>query len=174
MAAGLSCVSEGICGLQIWAVLLVITSLYQRTPLSLGEWEKLIPLVSFPSLWEPLGLQEGLTQRQVESKGSFPAKRKSLCGEDATASLPPEQLGFVASGDTTGEHQERTGFSILRNCTFPLTFTSVSFQHRRRIREEKSLSQALGTLFCLFVSLWEKKGTFLTYGEQWGHCHKGY
>lgn len=123
------------------------------------KWERLIPVViSFPSLPEPLGLQEGLTQRLMESKESFPAKWN--CGEDTTASLPSEQLGFVASGDTTGEHQDRSGLSILRNCTFLFIFTSLYFQHRRIIRKEKLLSQALGSLVCLFVSLWGKRDFF--------------
>jgi len=60
------------------------------TLLSAVKLERLIPLViSFLSVQEPLGFQGGLTQRQMEPKGSFPAEKN-----------PPEktpQLQFLNS-----------------------------------------------------------------------------
>lgn len=126
------------------------------------KWERLIPVISFPSLQEPLGLQEGLIQRRSPREVFLQVEKPS--GEDTTASLLSEQLGFVASGDTTGEHLDRTWLSILRICTFPFTFTSLYFQHMRRIRKGKMLSQAPGSSVCLFVSLWEERDFF----DFWG------
>lgn len=107
------------------------------TLLSAAKRERLIPVViSLLSLQEPSALQGGPTQRKVESKASFPAKRKTRRSRHRSfTSLTA--AGFVADDDTTGEHQDRAGLSMLRNCTFPLTSTSVYFQHSGRRRKEK-------------------------------------
>lgn len=68
--------------------------------------------------------------------------------------------GFVADVDTTGEHQDRAGLSILSNRTFRLTSTSVYFQHRKSCRKEKVLSPTPVSLVYLFVSLLEERDFF--------------
>lgn len=131
------------------------------------KWERLITVViPFLSIQEPLGHQEGLTQRQMESKGSFPAKRKTLRRRHHIFTSLTGAV-FMANGDPTGEHQDGAGLSILRNCTFQLTSTSVYFHHMRRCREGKMLSQTPVSSVCLFVSLWEERDFFGLWGGVW-------
>lgn len=103
---------------------------------------KVSSLVLFPCQCsqEPSEHQEGQTQRQMESKGRFPAKRRVFGCEKSpektpafTTSLPflSAAAACVAGVCTAGEHQGRAGLLVSRNCPFWVTSALVYFLHRR-------------------------------------------
>lgn len=152
---------EGICGLLIWAVLLVIT---QPSPkgssvtCEVGKAHSHCYFLSKPP--RAFGTPGRSDPKTDGVQGKFSSQEKIPAEE--IPQLHFLQLGFVASSDTTGEHQGRTGLSILETVLFHLLSLLYIFSIGEEL--ERKICCPKLCFLCLFVSLWGKRDFF----DLWG------